>query len=209
MNNMTIPAIYGSLCDTGFNLTNIFVKENDKWYLKFTTVKQQSDYDMYIMNENRMCKHLPVEHEYKDQDACLLYFESDQRQTVFDQESWLLVNEFELFSKSNKIWYKLGKRKELDKLRTSLAGPIFLKVKELWVQNLGSFKDYVTWGTLLATALAPVEHTVVYIASKKRFRFETQEEFEDDAKFWLSLLETEQERKKAISLLKELGVELE
>jgi hypothetical protein len=107
--NKTIPAIYGSISDIGFNQNNIFIKDGEEWYIKNSRLEKQSGYDMYIMNENGMCKNLPIEHEYKDQDSCLLYFESDQRQMVFDQKSWLLENEFQIFSNSPKIWYKLGK----------------------------------------------------------------------------------------------------
>lgn len=209
MNIRTIPAIYGSLVDIGFNTSPIFVKENNDWYILNSKLTKQSEYDMYIMNENGMCKLLPVEHEYKDQDACLLYFESDQRQLVFDQTSWLLANDFELFSKPNKIWYKLGKRSEFKKLKQTLIDPIYSKVKEYWNKNFGSPEDCLRWGTLLNSCGSTIEYITVYIAFKQRFRFKTQEDLIQDSEFWLGRLETKEEKEKTISLLKELGVSLE
>lgn len=98
---------------------------------------------------------------------------------------------------------------ELNKLRVSLKDSIFLKIKEFWNQNIGSFDDYVTWGTLLTTILAPVEYIVVYIAAKKRFRFITEEEFQKDSEFWLSRLNTEEEKRQTKTiLLKEFGIKL-
>jgi|JI10StandDraft_1071094.scaffolds.fasta_scaffold1092294_2 hypothetical protein len=209
MINKTIPAIYGSLVDIGFNISPIFIKEDNDWYILNSKPTKQSDYDMFIMNENGMCKSLPVEHEYKDQDACLLYFESDTRQLVFDQQPWLQANDFELFSKPNKVWYKLGKRSELKKLKQTLIYPVYSKVKEYWNKNIGSPKDYLCWGTLLNSCDSTIEYIIVYIAFKQRFRFKTQEDLIQDSEFWLGRLETEEEKEKTISLLKELGVSLE
>lgn len=209
MNTRTIPAIYGSLHDIGFNINPIFVKENNDWYILNSKLTKQSDYDMYIMNENGMCKLLPNEHSYTNEETCLLYFESDSRQLVFDQKQWLLANDFQIFSASNKIWYKLGKKAELNKLRQTLIDPIYSKVKEYWNKNFGSSEDYLCWGTLLNSCDSTVEYTTVYIAFKQRFRFKTQEDLIQDSEFWLSRLETEEEKEKTFSLLKELGISLE
>ena len=206
--NVTIPAIYGCLTDIGFNINPIFIKENNDWYLVYSNPKKQSDYDMYIMNENGMCKRLPVEHPYTNEDSCLFYFESNARQLVFDQQQWLLANDFKLFSMPNKIWYKLGTRTELKKLTGTLINPVFSKVKECWKQNFGSAEDYLCWGTLLNSCDSTIEYITVYIAFKQRFRFKTQEDLIEDSEFWLERLPSKEERDKTISYLKEFGIEL-
>lgn len=206
--NVTIPAIYGCLTDIGFNINPIFIKENNDWYLVYSNPKKQSDYDMYIMNENGMCKRLPIEHPYKNENACLIYFESDERQMLFNQKQWLLAEGFQIFSEQHKIWYKLGVGIELENLIKSLIDPLFKKVKEYSRKNIGSNKEYLSWGTLLASCRAPAENIAVYILYAKKFKNQTDEEFIKDSEFWLERLPSKEERDKTLCYLKEFGIEL-
>lgn len=146
----TIPAVYGSFVDVGFNWMTPFLKDGANYWLHDeTSLQPMSDYDIEIMRENGMYKELHSEHPYTGQNICLAYSPSEQKQKVFDQEKWLAENSFKQFRHQPKIWGRPTSEEEIKPLMVATRKMFVRTIEGFWLNGIGTMHEYVKWSSLI------------------------------------------------------------